>query len=182
MGKNDLTQERVVKHKLFTYHVVETDGVLPDGSIGDVTIEHQARRGDTVKLREADANRGDAADAFYSKEELSALEQAGATPGDVAPPPPAETAQADADLVTLDQEATTAWLQGEGVERKPSIPQVLNAVNSAPEGERVEVAQRVLDAENARGDTEPRKSLVESLESFIEDSKGDDGDGNGNNE
>lgn len=173
------TVERVVKHKVFTYYVVDPDGIKPDGSVGEVTLERQARRGDKVELRQADANRGDALDAFYTKEELSALEQAGATPGDVAPPPPAETAQADVDLVTLDAEATASWLQGEEAgAKKPSIPQVLNAVNSAPEGERVEVAERVLDAENSRGDSEPRKSLVQSLEAFIEESQGN-GDQNG---
>lgn len=154
--------ERVVKHKVATYHVVNPDGVRGDGTIGEVVLERMGRRGDTIELRETEARRLDELGAFYTDAELEKLADAGETPADEAPPAPPN---ADAvDLVALDEDATGAWLKGEGAARRPSVPQVLNAINQVPEDDRAEVAKRVLDAEKLK---DPRSSLVEPLEEFL---------------
>lgn len=158
------TVERTVKNKIHTYFE-ETEGIKPDGTWGDITVEHQARRGDIIKINEAQANLGDKHGAFYTDAELKAIAERGETVDDTAPPAPPVGDQVD--LATLDEAGTVAWLKGEGPGKKPSIPQVLNAVNAAPEAERDEVAKRVLEAERTRGDSDPRSSLVTPLEEFL---------------
>lgn len=162
--KTDLVS-RTVKNKVHTYFVTEP-GIKPDGTWGDVTVERQARRGESIDIPEAQANLGDKHGAFYSDAELKRLAEAGASPADDLPPGPPVGDQID--LVAMDDAATVAWLKGEREGTpKPSIPQVLSTVNAAPEAEREAVAQRVLDAEKARGDSDPRSTLVGPLEQFL---------------
>lgn len=155
--------ERTVKHKVVTYHV-EKEGVKADGSLGTVVVERQARRGDKIELREPEANVLDDLGAFYTDAEIKQLAEAGLTVGDTAPPAP--PVGDTTDLADMSVEEITAWLQGEGPGSKPSVPQALNAVNSAPEDSREEVAQKVLEAEQAR-DGDPRSTLVGPLEEFL---------------
>lgn len=162
--------ERTVKHKRVSYFV-ETDGVLPDGSLGEVTLERQAARGDTIELREGEANRLDALGAFYTDAELKAIASRGETVADQAPPEPPSNDVLD--LVSMDKDQVKAWLAGDGPGAKPSVPQVMNAVNNAPEASRQEVAQTVLDAENDRDDGDPRTTLVGPLEEFLKDDEED---------
>jgi hypothetical protein len=156
--------KRTVKNKVHTYFT-EQEGIKPDGSWGLITVEQQAHRGEEVEITEAQANLGDKHGAFYTDAELKAIEDAGLTVDDTAPPAPPVGDQVD--LVTMDETATVAWLQGQGPGKKPSIPQVLSAVNSAPEAERDDVAKRVLEAEKSRSDSDPRSSLVGPLEEFL---------------
>jgi hypothetical protein len=156
--------KRTVKNKVHTFFE-ETEGIKPDGSWGTVTVENQAHRGDEIEITEAQARLGDKHAAFFTDAELKAIASRGESVGDTAPPAPPVGDVID--LAAMDSEATVAWLKGEGDARKPSIPQVLNAVNSAPEAEREDVAKRVLEAEKQRGDSDPRVSLVTPLEEFL---------------
>lgn len=165
------TVKRTVKNKVHTFFT-EGEGIRPDGSWGTVTVETQAHRGEEVEITEAQANLGDKHGAFYTDAELKAIADRGETVDDTAPPAPPSNTDDVVDLVTMDEAATIAWLKGEGVPKKPSIPQVLNAVNAAPEAERNEVAQRVLAAERNRGNSDPRGSLVGPLEEFLAEPEG----------
>jgi hypothetical protein len=156
--------KRTVKNKVHTFFT-EQEGIKPDGSWGTITVESQAHRGDEIEITEAQANLGDKHGAFFTDAELKAIAERGETVGDTAPPAPPVGDQID--LATMDEAATVAWLKGEGGAKKPSIPQVLSAVNAAPEAERDAVAQRVLDAEQSRGDSDPRSSLVGPLQEFL---------------
>lgn len=169
MGNEVNLVERTVKHKVVTFHV-EKDGVRPDGTLGKVVVERQARRGDSIQLREPEANQLDELGAFYTDAELDALANAGQSVEDVAPPPPPVGDQAD--LAEMDEDQIRAWLQGDGPGSKPSVPQVLNAVNQTPEDAREEVAQRVLAAETSREGSDPRKSLIDPLEEFLSEDEG----------
>jgi hypothetical protein len=165
MGDNVKTVERTVKHKVVSYFTT-TEGLKADGTWGQVPVEQQARRGETITLAEPEAKRLDSLGAFFSDDELKALAAQNEAPADTAPPgPPVGDV---IDLASLSTEETQAWLEGSGDAPKPSVPQVLNAVNAAPEDAREEVAQRVLDAENARSESDPRKSLVEPLQEFLD--------------
>lgn len=160
MSKQKLV-ERTIKHKLYTYYVEKEDQPLHDGTVGTLTVERQARRGETVEMREADANRGDSLGAFYTEKELEAVESGSTDPADTPPAPPA------LDLANSDTDEIRAWLVGEGPGPKPSVPQVLNAVNTVEdEDDRVEVAQRVLEAERSKS-TDPRSTLTDPLDEFL---------------
>lgn len=157
---NEATEERVVKHKVFTYYIEMPNQPKPDGTIGTVVVERMARRGEKVKLREADANRGDALGAFYTEEELTR-----ATAGDPAtvepPAPPA------LELETASVDEIRAWLQGEGPGPKPSVPQVINAINQIGDDDRNQVIENVLEAEKSKTGSDPRTTLVEPLEDAL---------------
>lgn len=161
--------ERTIKHKVYTYHV-KSQGMKPNGEFGEILVERQARRGEKVDIPiEAEVHRGDELDAFYTDAELEALASQGTAPGGEVLPPEALVAEGGPDLVTMDEDTARAWLEGSlDGSSKPSVPQVLNAINSVPEAERKAVAQRVLDAEEAR-DGDPRSTLVEPLTEYLAD-------------
>lgn len=153
--------EKTIKHKIFTYHV-ETKGLKPDGSLGNILVERQARRGETVDIPlDFELNRGEELDAFYTDEELEAIAS-----GDSPQATAADAPTVGIDLETADEDDVQLWLSGQGGSSKPSVPQVLNAVNNVPEESRREAAQKVIDAEQAR-EGEPRSTLVEPLEEFL---------------
>lgn len=157
---------RTIKHKVFTYYVEKKEGVRPDGSLGPVTLERQARRGETVELRDADANRGDELGAFYTDAELRAINNPDLPAADQVSVPPTNAV----DLVNMSESDVVTWLTGGGPGSKPSVAQVLSAVKSVEdEDEQAEVAQRVLDAEKSRGDSDPRSTLVGPLEEILEE-------------
>lgn len=155
--------EKTIKHKVFTY-MVESKGLKPDGTLGDILVERQARRGDTVDIPlDFEVNRGEELGAFYTDEELEAIAS-----GDSPQATPADAATPAIDLATAEDDDVQLWLSGQGGSTKPSVPQVLNAVNAVPEESRVEAAQKVIDAEEAR-EGEPRSTLVDPLEEYIEE-------------
>lgn len=157
--------EKTIKHKVFTYHV-ETQGMKPDGTLGDILVERQARRGETVDIPlDFELNRGNELGAFYTDEELEAIAS-----GDSPQATTTDAPTAGIDLATAEEDDIALWLSGQGGSSKPSVPQVLNAVNAVPEESRKEAAQKVIDAEEAR-EGDPRSTLVEPLEEFIADSE-----------
>lgn len=157
--------EKTIKHKVFTYSV-ETKGMKADGSLGDILVERQARRGDTVDIPlEHEVARGESLGAFYTDQELEAIRSGGDS---TAPGTPADAPGPGIDLTTASEEDVQVWLSGGGGASKPSVPQVLNAVNSVPEDDRVAAAEKVLDAEDAR-EGESRSTLVDPLEEFLKE-------------
>lgn len=160
---NQATEERVIKHKVYTYYIELENQPRPDGTIGTVTVERMARRGETVMMREADANRGDALGAFYTDSELVRQEQ-----GDPAPDvnPPAAPALM---LETASVDEIRAWLVGEGPGPKPSVPQVTNAINQVGDDDRNQVIENVLEAEKSKDGSDPRTTLVEPLEEALKE-------------
>lgn len=171
---SDKLQKRTIKHKAFTYFV-EVDGIKPDGTLGRVVRERMARRGEVVELSEADIRRGESLGAFYTEAELKRQSDAEAaataeadTGGDPATPPAPEVT----DISEYDADDLSAWIRGVGAARKPSIPQVLAAVNAiGDEEERQDVAEAVKEAEESIDGRDPRASLVEELDRIIEGEK-----------
>jgi hypothetical protein len=160
------TEERTVKIKAFRYYLEQPDPIRPDQVITRVRL---ARSGDQVKLREVDAARGDAGGAFFTEEELRARAADGS---ETAEP---DSAAPQVDLTQLDEGEIRAWLEGnrEGT-RKPSIPQVLSAVNAVEdEDDRSVVAEAVISAEQS-SDHDTRSSLVEKLEAVTDDDDDDE--------
>jgi hypothetical protein len=162
---NDATEQRTIKHKVFIYHIEQPNVPLPDGTIGTQVVERMARRGETVMLREADANRGDSLDAFYTDAELSGSTDSGP---ESAPPAPQAL-----QLETASVDEIRAWLMGEGPGPKPSIPQVINAINAIGDDDRNQVIENVLEAENSKTGSDPRKTLVEPLEEALKEPEPD---------
>lgn len=158
--------ERTVKHKVVTYHYEKPEGVRADGSLGPVVVERQARRGETIELREPEAFLLDELGAFYSDEELDALRRAQA--GD---PEATDTPEPTVvDLTELDVDAIRSWLQGQGPGSKPSIPNVLNTLDAIEdEEEKVEAAERVKEAETSKEGADARSSLVGKLDALIDE-------------
>lgn len=167
---NDATEERTIKHKVFLYHIEQANVAKPDGSIGTVVLERMARRGETVMLREADANRGDALGAFYTDTELGRIEDGDPAP-DVNPPAPNALA-----LETAGVDEIRSWLMGEGPGPKPSVPQVINAINKIGDEDRNQVIASVLDAEKSKTGSDPRSTLVEPLEEALTEPEPNEGD------
>lgn len=153
--------QRTIKHKIFTYHV-ETKGMKADGTLGNILVERQARRGEEVDIPLAhEVEAGDNLNAFYTEEELKAI-ASGSSPQATT----ADTPKAGINLAEASEDDIQLWLDGQGGSSKPSVPQVLNAVNSVSDDDRKEAARKVLDAEQAR-EGEPRATLVGPLEEFI---------------
>jgi hypothetical protein len=157
------SEERVVKHKVFRYFLERYDTIRPDQV---VTVQRLARSGETVQLRSVDAARGDSLGAFYTSEELAARESAGEAPVEPSP--------SSVDLTELDEGELKAWLEGElEGHKKPSIPQVLSAVNAvADEEDRATIASAVKDAEES-ADHDTRTSLIEKLDALTEEDEED---------
>ncbi len=164
------TVMRTVKHKMFSYFTT-VEGMKPDGSYGPLPVEKQARRGEELELAEQEANRGDLHGAFFTEEELeeqqSAGEEVAETPAEDIVELGGAPQSADVpDLVEVSDEEVTAWLDGTADARRPSIPQVLAAVNAVSEENRQAVAEKVREAEEA-SDRDTRSTLVEPLR-FVE--------------
>lgn len=68
-------------------------------------------------------------------------------------------------LAALDVDGMRDWLEGNGPDARPSIPQALNALDQVPEDDRAEVARRMFEAEAGR--EFPRASLTGSLEEYL---------------
>lgn len=163
------TEERTVKHKAFRYYVEQPDPLRPDQII---TRVRTARAGDTVTLREVDARRGDAFGAFFTGEELRNR----AADGSVIEEPDSSEAPV-LDLTDLEADEIRSWLEGkrEG-QRKPSIPQVLAAVNAVEDDDdKAVIAEAVAEAEKS-ADHDTRTSLVEKLDELSDVDDGEDDD------
>jgi len=167
------TVMRTVKHKMFSYFTT-TEGMKPDGTYGPVPVELQARRGEEVEIAEQEARRGDLHGAFFTEEELEEQSNEGE---EVAEEPDDDNVElsgapqsADVpDLVEAPDEDITVWLDGTADARRPSIPQVLAAVNAIDEENRPAVAEKVREAEEA-SDRDTRSTLVEPLQAIeVED-------------
>lgn len=117
-------------------------------------IRHLAKYGETVDFSDADIARGEEIGAFdpppIEIPNVVTPQGAGDEPkGDGEPPAPAEDPE--------------GWLR----EARPSVKDVLEAA-----GTDKELAQRLLDAEDAVTDGKPRKGVVEGLTALV-DAQGD---------
>jgi hypothetical protein len=167
------TEERVIKDKVFRYFLEQPDTIRPDQVIA---VQHFARRGETVTLREVDARRGDAHGAFFTKAEIKAgdhlrdpsrVEDIRRAPeGEREPEGLARSESPESvDLTQMDEGEIQSWLNGDSGARKPSIPQVIAAVEQiADDEDRAVVAEAVRDAERSASGRDPRSSLVERLD------------------
>lgn len=156
-------REVTIKHGLFYYH--EPVKRIVAGEEKEVLVERLAFHGQTVNLtRDADIERGEEHGAFYSKDELKAL-QAGSAP---AAAPEAQTGDGESRPVSeLDDEELVDWLMGTGEfdgQKKPTANEVVAAIGDDPE-----LADRVLAAEETASGGNPRKAVVEHVESFEDD-------------
>lgn len=159
--------ERTIKHKVYTYYVELENQPKPDGTVGTMTVERLARRGTKVEMREADANRGDSLGAFYTDAELERIANGDTSP-DVTPPAPPVL-----DLGNVSVDEIRAWLVGDGPGPKPSVPQVINAVNETADEDREGAIKKVLEAERSKSGSDERKSLVEPLSEALDEEEED---------
>ncbi len=166
------TVKRTVKHKMYAYFTT-VEGMKPDGSYGQLPVEKQARRGEEIEIAEQEANRGDLHGAFFTEEELEEQQGSGedvAAPDEDSVELGGAPSNADVpDLVEATDEEVLAWLDGTADARRPSIPQVLAAVQAVSEEDRPEVAEKVREAEEM-SDRDTRSTLVEPLQAVeVED-------------
>lgn len=104
------------------------------GKVGAVT--RQAAYGSVVDLPDHAIERGEALNAFFTDEDRAE----------------ADATEDETYLQDMDDEELAEWVSSS------TIPQVVNAANDDPD-----LAQRLLDAENAATGNDPRNGLVEGL-------------------
>lgn len=133
---------RTIKHKAFSYQVVEPDPLDPDKK---VLRDKLARRGVEVDIpRDEDLRRGELHGAFVSDEDASE------------PASPASLAdKTDEELVD--------YLEGVGADKAPNVQDVIEA-----SGGDVDLARRLLVAEEEASDGEPRAGVTEGLGKIID--------------
>lgn len=151
-------REVTIKHGLFYYH--ELVPRIINGEEKEILVERLAFHGETLTLdRDADIQRGDEVGAFYSDEELKALETA------AAPPTASDNPEGEVrDPKELDEEELVDWLMATGEfdgQKKPTAAEVVAAI-----GDDAEFGDRVLDAEETASGGSPRKAVAEHVESL----------------
>lgn len=126
-------KERVVKIRMFEY--TGEDGLPVFG-----------RRGDTIKVNEADEKLGDKLGVFETDEDAAA---------------DADAPAADADPKAMTDAELIAYVNADG----STIPKLTGLAEGDPE-----FAERLIAAENASGrNGGPRSTLVEKLQAIVDD-------------
>lgn len=150
-----------IKHGLFYYH--EPVMRIVGGEEKSVLVERLAFHGEEVTLtRDADIERGNEVGAFFTDEELKQMEEASAPPS-----PDENPEETTRDPKELDDEDLVDWLMGTGEfdgHKKPTAAEVVDAI-----GDDAEFGERVLDAEETASGGNPRKAVVEHVESLTEE-------------
>lgn len=153
---------RVVKVLMFPVHVKTASPMFPGA---EVFQERLLNRGDKVTVQELGLialEKGERLGAFFTTEELKAG-AAGAAPGIVKVSSAELEAGDQASISEMGSHELVLYLSGEGAEKAPTVPEILEAVGSDKD-----LAKRVIDAENERDKDDPRKSLIDSLTKLAE--------------
>ena len=149
--------ERIVKIRGHQYYVEVPNPRNPDQTR---IVKIAASRGATIEVSEDESDRGDRLGAFYTQDELDAIEareEAAAVSG--------EDPDADPDADGEDWDAEDVEIAGEdeliGWIEDATVPQVLAAA-----GDSREAAEKLLAAEEAASN-DSRKGVVEGLAAIL---------------
>jgi hypothetical protein len=134
------TQERRVKHAMFSYQVEIPHPVNPEAP--PVLIERMAYHGQTVDLLPHDVTRGEAHDAFFTDAEP-------------------QTGAGARYASQFDHSGLVAWMKAE----KPNIQTITGLANEDPDPK--QAAQKLLAAEKEATGNDPRSGLVIGLEAIV---------------
>jgi hypothetical protein len=145
-----IDEERIVRLGGIDYRERIPDPVDPNK---EIWVLRQAVRGQRVHLEhKGDLERGEKYGAFFESEEEAMAELSGS---------PAVTAaqeQADQEFSELSVDELETWIE----EEEPTVDEVLERANG-----NMELAEKLLDAENRVTGNEPRKGVVEGLNRII---------------
>lgn len=127
----------------FTYH---KDIPNPSDPSSDVRIADFATRGQTVEVNDEDYAKGQEIHAFVTDEDRAEAEaEAEAAP--------------ETDVSGMDEDQLQNWLEDDS----PTVSETVEAAGDDPA-----LAERILEAENAVTDGDPRQGVVDGLEKIIE--------------
>lgn len=153
---------RVVKHLQFPVHVKVANPMLPGQEIIQERVYNRNDRVSVEELGLIALEKGERLGSFYTDAELAA-----GVPGLALEPVKVNSeevvAAQGASVSEMGSHELVVWLSGEGGQKTPSVPEVLEVV-----GEDKELAKRVVEAERTRDANDPRKTLIDPLTRLAE--------------
>lgn len=174
--------KKIIKHLLYTYFEEVPNPAVP----GAIALqEHLGRLGEECDVtREVDLQRGEELGAFYTDEEVEAIEdgtydgpdaealglaRSGATPTPIIQPADGE----HGDIRSMSSEDIAAMISPSEFGESGKDLTVDETVALAGDGTDADLINKVLDAENLATSNEPRKGVTDRLEAKLATAQGE---------